>query len=780
MPRRERRKSAKRTPLSRDTFFGKETTPGELYRGIIVERETFEKREKLLKVRENLYVRYCKGVYKRFPSLGKGAKFKSEYRDAVEFLGWKLDAEEFAGTVKFTMFLVLILGASAGILAYIFAGPILDKLLQMPVMTPLYIFAPVVITALFLTNYIQRYPLSAAKIEQTRALTYVPEIIGYMIMSMKLVPNLEKAVEFAAEHGRGKIAGDFRKVIWETQVGVSTSLSEALDRLAYRWGNFSDEFKHALMMVRASVLENTEAKRYQLLDKTMETILESIKTKMEQYARNLQQPAVLLFYLGVLLPLTLIIILPVGSAFTGQAMATPLVLLFIYNIAIPLMAIIFAVMLIKQRPPTYDPPTIPDDFHELPPKWKMKVGKSKLDIRAVVVLVFIAGLAGSVFLSSQGLPPKMFLSEDELQLQILAFDKSEADVFETDNKPEGYFNIDPPGTRLIQLQQRGVARDKAIETVTFEKAQFFAEPRNDTTPYNLAFGLLITISVCAFIALHYTNIYKRKVQLDTMEMESEFKDSLYILASRMGENKPVEEALRHTRSFLPNLKISEKIFGKTVENIELMGMPLEAAFFDPNYGSLKDIPSTTIKSSIKLMVDSVQLGVNVAARSLISLSLQLRNSEKVAKMLSTLVSDVTSMMKTMSVFIAPIVLGITTSLQKIVMLTLAAIVSSGIGESLDELSSGASIPGAPSMNLPSGFAMDPAVFQTMVTPLQFLVIIAIYVIELVLIMIYFTTKIEEDNNTLLKLNIAKALPISMIVFVVAVIVSNMFVTGFMG
>ena len=114
--------------------------------------------------------------------------------------------------------------------------------------------------------------------------------MGYMIMSIKLVPNLEKAVEFSADHGRGKIADDFKTLIWEVQIGVHNSISEGLDALAYRWGKHSEEFKRALMRIRASVIENTEAKRYALLDQTMTEMLESIRSKMEQYARDLSQP----------------------------------------------------------------------------------------------------------------------------------------------------------------------------------------------------------------------------------------------------------------------------------------------------------------------------------------------------------------------------------------------------------------------------------------------------------------------------------------------------------
>src|SRR3989344_1712758 len=107
------------------------------------------------------------------------------------------------------------------------------------------------------------------------------------------------------------------------------------------------------MRVRASVIEPTEAKRHAILDKTMDEILESIKLKMEQYARDLSQPSVMLFYIGVLLPLILIIILPVGSSFSGAPLANPVFLALIYLIFIPGFTLWFAqTQIVSKRPPT--------------------------------------------------------------------------------------------------------------------------------------------------------------------------------------------------------------------------------------------------------------------------------------------------------------------------------------------------------------------------------------------------------------------------------------------
>jgi hypothetical protein len=62
--------------------------------------------------------------------------------------------------------------------------------------------------------------------------------------------------------------------------------------------------------------------------------------------------------------------------------------------------------------------------------------------------------------------------------------------------------------------------------------------------------------------------------------------------------------------------------------------------------------------------------------------------------------------------------------------------------------------------------------SNLASPGIFIAIIAIYVIEIVVIMTYFNTKIEEDNDTLFKINLAKALPVAVLVFIVSVIASN--------
>lgn len=259
-------------------------------------------------------------------------------------------------------------------------------------------------------------------------------------------------------------------------------------------------------------------------------------------------------------------------------------------------------------------------------------------------------------------------------------------------------------------------------------------------------------------------------------MEDEFKDALYVIASRLGENKPIEDALSHTRKFFPKSLVAEKVFGKTVDNIRILGLNLNSSLFDKSYGSLKNNPSTIIRSAMRLLVDSVQLGVSVAAKTLMSYSIQLRNSDEVSKMLSNLINTITSTLSSMSKFIAPIVLGITTALQKIVISTLSSMASNGtmkeMSSALESISS-SGIGGVATSSMGSLGSISTETISHLAGPTTFLIIVAIYVIQIVIIMTFFTTMIEQDNMTLVKVRIAKTLPIATILFIITTIGANM-------
>jgi hypothetical protein len=786
-----------------------ETSPGEIYRGITSLGENFEGEAKAVLEKEPEYVLFCKRMNKQFPGLGKGAIYPEQHREAIDFLGWRLSAEEHMAAVKgtFTMglvpvFIILLIVGFIGFSIELGASTIgMGLLTQSGVFSgfelPLFMLIGLILVGILggIAYSIYNYPIGIAEDERTKALTYVPEMVGYLIMSMKLVPNLEKSIEFAAKHGKGKVSDDFKRLIWDFQIGVYSSISEGLDVMALRWGKYSTELKEALMKIRASVMEPGESKRYQILDKTMLEVLESVKEKMGDYARSLNQPSVMLFYIGVLLPLLLVIILPVGSAFSSLPFATTPVLVLIYVILIPLFAFNFAKGVVKKRPPTYEPPEISDNFAGLPRKWMMQFNGINLDVRLFCLIIIVVGVSTSLFISMEGIPPKFIFPREAdgsltPGLQLIPADKQREDVFR--EKGVNYYDrvwldlyvIQIPdsankGDYYNALIRQGVTPSVAEQTVFREKLQLVSKPSNDPTKYIFIAGVLFSFVLAGSVFVYYKNIYKRNAQLQIMQMEDEFKESMYMIASRMGENKPVENALKQAKDFLPNLLISKRIFGKTVENIELLGMPLETAVFDPMYGAMKGIPSKVLNTAMRLLVDSVGLGVEVAARTLMSLSLQMENMDKVNKSLKEMVSDVTTTMQTMALFIAPMVLGITTALQKVVVMTLSTVVAS---PEMDQSALGnvGDLAGGAASGLNTNlFKVSLDSFKSFATPAEYLIIIGIYVIMIVIILTYFTTKIQEDNELLFRINLAKSLPIAIGVYLVTTVAANAVISSVM-
>ncbi len=755
--------------------------PGELYSQIVVQRDLIEEeKDELFRKKETTFVRVCKRLHEIAPSLGTGAKWPEKYKDAIAFLNWNLSAEEFSAAMK----LILVLSLFASILGgvVILNLPGISDLLYALFMgaAPLMVIGLLVTASLAAWWMFQQYPFSVVYMEQRKALGHVPELIGYIVMSMKLSPNLEKASEFAADHGRGKIAQDFKKLLWDVELGIHNTLSEGLDEIAYTWGKYSTEFKRSLMRIRASVLEDSESKRDSMLNKTMEDLLGEIRDKMENYARDLKQPSIVLFYIGVLLPIILIIILPIGSAFTNAPFATAAGLIAIYNIGIPVITFVYARKIIKQRPPTYEVPDIPDTYPGLPKKGKIRLRNGQIDIKVMLLLIVVFGAGFSWFLHTEGFPPQALLNAmgAEDAQPVIPADQQYCEVVETSYKNCTYFDAgaEDGEWELVAKYHPNWNKEQIAQEVAIAKMRFFMTPGNDITPYNLIFGGLLTFALCVFVYFYYSNIYKRRIQERIMEIETEFKDSLYIIASRLGENKPLEDAIKHAKNFLPNYIISDRVFGRTLDNIHLLGMPMDSAVFDPRFGSLVNIPSNTIRVGMRLLIDSVSLGVNIAARTLVSLSLQLNNQEKVSKMLKTLVTDLTQMMRTMAVIITPLVLGITTALYVVVLRTLGNLSMSetaggisGSGEALESTAFG---------GFTSGGWVNPEAVANMVQPEHFILIIALYVVEIVFIVMYFTTKIEEDNELLFKVYLAKYLPLAVVMFTISVMMSNLLLDSF--
>ncbi len=661
------------------------------------------------KPRIDWFVKFINFANKYFSSYGKGAKLTFQQKELFEFLNYKITAEQFRAAEIAAM----MLGLAATIIAVLVLAIIFKGFAS-----PFFLIGSLLAFMIPLATFmlVAYHPQMEAKKEQTLALGYLSEIVNYMISSMRLTPNLEKAVEFTASHGRGKIAEDMKKIIWDVQIGKYLSVEEGLDELAYKWGKYNDDFKQALMLIRSSILEADDAKREALLEKAASDVLEGSKEKMDQFARALAQPTVYLYYFGVLLPLMLAIVLPIGGTLAGGdfPLARPEVLAFIYVIALPIGLLALGSSILGSRPPTYLPPEIDEDFPGLPPKGTFNVFGMNLPIIPLALAVLVGSIAGGIYLDkTQVIDPLPLL------------DRTEA---------------------LAALAH--------VELLGIPPTQLFLGM------FSLL-SIIVGIGLAISIYLYGKFAARKKIQDEIRGMEREFKDAIYVLASRLGENRPLEDALKHAVEFLPSSKIANSVFRKIIDNITSLGMTIDDAIFNPNFGALKNLPSKTLESGMRITVDSIGLGVNVAAKSLIGLALQLRNAEKIDLLLRNLLSSVTSMLKTMGTFIAPIVLGVVTSLQGVIVNALTANCADVPAQTAPQGVAGFGGGG----NLGSLFCKPSGQESASTDPATFTFIMGIYVIEVVIILTYFNSQVEDSNNKLhTYIEIAKALPIATVIF----------------
>ncbi len=677
-----------------------------------------EKKKKEEKKQIPIFIQLTRMISPFFKAYAKGAKFSEDEKELFSFLGWDIKPEEYkAGQIG-----AVAIGLVFSVLFFLFATAFASQLGMLYLIFLLISFVPPVV----LWFLYKSMPSMQANSEKMLALGYIPEIVNYLVMSMRLTPNLERAVEFAGNHGRGKIAEDLKKISWDVQIGKYASIEEALDVLAYRWGNYNDDFKEALMLIRGSVLESNDDKRSAMLEKAVQNVLEGSKSKMDLYARQLHQPTIYLYYFGVLLPLMLAIILPVGAAFAGDfPLAKPAALILIYNVVIPIVVYIMGSGILSGRPPTYIPPEIPEDYPGLPKKGNFYLPNSKIQIPylplAILAFFLVFGVANYLDYSTVYGSPIFTIFGGEM--------------------PAAY-DIEQNLARYAPWQPEVPVIGKLfIGNIT-------------------AIGLLLAISIGVSVYLYGKYSARKKAQDEIRGMEGEFQDAVYIIASRLGENRPMEEALKGTAEFLPKAKIT-KLFDKILKNISTLGMTFEGAVFDKNYGAMKNVPSNVLNSGMRLLVDSVNLGVGVAAKALIGLTMQLRNAKKIDEMLKKLLEDVTVMLKSITLFIAPIVLGVVTSLQQMIVTSLAGM---GTSEST-------SLAKTPTLQKFGNIEKLTSIFQgkkiqeNSASPLVFLFIIGIYILEITFLLTYFNSQVEDPHNKLnAYMSTAKALPLATIIF----------------
>jgi hypothetical protein len=262
-------------------------------------------------------------------------------------------------------------------------------------------------------------------------------------------------------------------------------------------------------------------------------------------------------------------------------------------------------------------------------------------------------------------------------------------------------------------------------------------------PFGLG-ALILSIFIPLSIALFFSISYKIKSREliksreSSKQLEKEFASSLFQLANRIGDGMPAEIAFARVAESSRGL-VTENFFKTVNTNIQQMGMGLEQAIFNPRRGAIIYYPSMLISISMKILVESVKKGLQVAARSLMSISEYVKNINKINERLNDLLAEIVSDMKSNMTFLAPLLAGIVVGLSSMIVMILSK---------LQELTPSV---GGEGMDI-GGVAGALSVFDiTKMIPPYFLQIsIGIYIIEIIFILTSTLVTVDSGEDKLKK------------------------------
>jgi len=529
--------------------------------------------------------------------------------------------------------------------------------------------------------------------------------VFYVVTYMRHTSNLELALDFASEHLSPPLSLDIKKVLWDVETEKYESVKESLDTYLETWKKWNREFIESFHLIESSLYEGAEERRLTMLDKALDVILEETYEKMLHYAQNLKSPITMLHMLGIIMPILGLVILPLIVSFMSEVRWYHIATL--YNVLLPIGTFYLGKSILAKRPTGYGDSDISETNPELR-KYRnilinfggleIKINPIWLSVSIAMILLFIG--FSPILLNAMGFPDIGFGRELEgsscgKQYCLLGYRESSATEGSMVGKIIGPFGL---GASVLSI--------------------------------------FVTLGIGLGIGIYFKLRSKNVIKLrdNTKKLESEFASALFQLGNRLGDGLPAEIAFTKVASTMEGT-ISGNFFAMVSANIRKLGLGVKDAIFNPTTGALVYFPSNLIESSMKVLIESIKKGPQIAAQALTNVSRYIKEIHKVNERLKDLLADIISSMKSQIRFLAPaisgIVVGITSMITSII---------GNLGPLLRRAAGGGEAAG--------GMAGLSDLFGDGVTTFHFQIVVGIYVIETIYIMTILTNGIENGSDKL--------------------------------
>lgn len=480
------------------------------------------------------------------------------------------------------------------------------------------------IAASFAFYYTYSMPKRLASIWRLRASSQMVPAILYIVVYMKHTSNLERAVHFASEHLEGPLALDFKKIFYDVEVGKFSTIKQSLDSYLETWADYAPEFVESFHLIESSLFEPSESRRIIILEKSLQVILDGIYEKMLKYTREIRTPLTNIYMLGIILPTLGLALLPLASTLLKGILKWYHVFV-IFNVLIPFLVFFMITEALLKRPGGYGE----SEMLELSPDYKKFKSRKPwfsafLIAFPLLILAIVPFLFQIEFISS-ALGIEKDYSFSQLGIEFLG------------------------GVKLFGFQ---VIEDSVT---------------GPFGPLAVLLSLFLPLSIGLFFAMAYKQKTKSLIEMreNTKALETEFTNSIFQLGNRLGDNIPAEIAFGQIAQATKSQKTHD-FFALVNQNIQQGGMSLERAIFDKKRGAITFFPSPLIATSMKILVESVKKGLQVAANSLMAISEYVKNINKINQRLKDLLAEIITDMKSNMTFLAPLLAGIVVGLSTMI------------------------------------------------------------------------------------------------------------------
>jgi Flp pilus assembly protein TadB len=575
---------------------------------------------------------------------------------------------------------------------------------------------------MFIFYYTFTLPQRLANSWRLKASSQMIPAILYIVIYMKHTSNLEKAIQFASEHLEGPLALDFKKVFYDVEIGKFSTIKSSMENYLETWRNYAPEFIESFHLIESSLFEPSESRRVQILEKSLQVILDGVYEKMLKYSREIRSPLTSIYMIGIVLPTLALAMLPLASTLLGGTLKAVHVFI-LFDLIVPFFVFYMTSEVLLKRPGGYGETSV----LELNPDYNKFTSKKHWITALIITLpILIIGLLPLIlqigFISSSLHIPSDF---SFAQFGLEFFGDAKLFEFKTlDGITTGPFG---PGAMILSL--------------------------------------LIPLAIALFFSIAYTGKTKELIKSrdKTNKLEEEFTNSLFQLGNRIGDGIPAEIAFGRVAESTTG-QTTSNFFALVNHNIQNVGMSLEEAIFNKRNGAIIYYPSNLIATSMKILVESVKKGLQIAARSLMSISDYVKNVQKINQRLRDLLAEVVSDMKSNMVFLAPLLAGIIVGLSSMITLI------------LNKLQSLAGVAGSADTGI-SGFGSLTSIISIfdvnrMIPPYYIQIAIGIYLIEVVFILTGALVTVDSGKDALReKYDLSKNLKRGILLYVLTALIS---------